>query len=151
MIDFNEKVRDHCHITGKYRGAAHWSCNINLKISKKLLVIFHNLRGYDSQLIFKELSKFNCEISVTPSGLEKYMNFTLNNNIVFIDSLLFLNSSLDKLNKNLSDKNFKYLSEEFSGKKLELVKKKGIYPYEYFNSFRKFKETNLPDIDKFFS
>ena len=43
----DNKVRDHCHITGKYRGAAHWSCNINLKLSKKIPVVFHNLRGYD--------------------------------------------------------------------------------------------------------
>ena len=62
-----------------------------------------------------------------------------------------MKSSLDKLAKNLSDKDFKYLSEVFSGKKLELVKKKGIYSYGYFNSFKRFKETNLPDIDKFFS
>ena len=79
------------------------------------------------------------------------MSFTLNKNIVFIDSMLLMNSSLDKLVKNLSDKDFKCLSEEFSGEKLELVQKKGVYPYEYFNSFKKFKETNLPDINKFFS
>ena len=49
----DEKVRDHCQITGKYRGAAHWSCNVSLKSSKKILAIFHNLRGYDSHLIIK--------------------------------------------------------------------------------------------------
>ena len=59
-------------------------------------MIFHNLRGYDSNLIFKELSKFNCNISVIPNGLEKYMSFTLNKNIVFKDSMLFLNSSVVK-------------------------------------------------------
>ena len=153
LIDLNDnKVRDHCHNTGKYRGAAHWSCNINLKISKKVPVIFHNLKGYDSHshLIFKELSKFDCKISVIPNGLEKYMSFSLNN-LVFIDSMLFMNSSLDKLVKNLSDSNFKCLSEEFSGEKLELVEKKGNYHYEYFNSFKKTKESKFPDIDKFFS
>ena len=62
-------------------------------------------------MIFKELSKFNCKISVIPNGIEKYMSFTLNSNIVFIDSMLFMNSSLDKLVKNLSDED--YLSEEF--------------------------------------
>ena len=77
------------------------------------------------------------------------MSFTLNNNIVFIDSMLFLNSSLDKLVENLGSKDFKYLREEFSGEQLELVKKKGIYPYEYFDSFKKFKESKLPDIDCF--
>ena len=106
LIEFNNKVRDHCHISGKYRGSSHWSCNINLKISKKLPVIFHNLRGCDGHLIFKELSKFDSKISVIPNGLEKYMSFTLNKNIVFIDSMLFLNSSLDKLAKNLSDEDF---------------------------------------------
>ena len=151
LIDFDEKVRGHCHITGKYRGPAHWSCNINLKISKKVPVIFHNLKGYDSHLIFKELSKFNCKISVIPSGLEKYMSFSLNSNMVFIDSMLFMSFSLDKLVKNLIEGDFKYLSEAFSGEKSELVKKKGAYTYEYFSSFKKFKETNLPDIDKFFS
>ena len=77
----DNKVRYHCQINGKYREAAHWSCNINLKVSKKLPVIFHNLRGYDSHLIFKELSKFRCNIDVIPNGLEKYMSFTLNKNI----------------------------------------------------------------------
>ena len=53
--DDDEEVRDHCHVSGKYRGAAHWSCNINLQLTKKVPVIFHNLRGYDSHLIFDEL------------------------------------------------------------------------------------------------
>ena len=114
-------------------------------------MIFHNLKGYDSHLIFKDLSTFNCKISVIPNGLEKYMSFTLNQDLIFTDSMLFMNSSLNKFVKNLSDKDFKYLSEEFSGEKLELVKQKGICPYEYFSSFKKFKESKLPDIDKFFS
>ena len=146
MIDGDNKVRDHYHITGKYRGASHWSCNINLIISKKVAVIFHNLKGYDSHLIFKELSKYDCKIS----GLEKYISFSVND-LVFIDSMLFMNSSLDILVKNLSDSDFKYLSEIYSGKKLELVKMKCVYPYEYFKSFKKFKESKLPDVDVCFS
>ena len=71
----NEKVRDHCHVTGKFRGAAHWSCNINLQITKKVPVIFHNLNGYDSHLIFWELNKFDVKINVIPNELEKYMAF----------------------------------------------------------------------------
>ena len=148
----DEKVRDHCHISGKYRGAAHWSCNINLKFTKKVPVIFHNLKGYDSHLIFKELSGFNgLRISVIPNGLEKYMAFTINKNLVFIDSVQFMNSSLDKLVKNLNDKDFKYLNEEFSNEQLKLVKEKGIYPYEYMKSFKRFSEDKLPDKSKFFS
>ena len=79
---FDHKVRDHYQITGKYRGCAHWSCNINLKITKKVPVIFHNLKGYDGNLVFKELSKLDCKISVTPNGSKKYMSFTLNKNLV---------------------------------------------------------------------
>ena len=142
LIDDN-KVRDHCHIIGKYN----WNCNINLKISKKLPIIFHNLRGYDSHLIFKELSKFNCNINLIPNGLKLYMSFTLNKNIIFIDSVLFMNSSLDKLVKNLND--FKYLSNVFKEKELNLVKKKGIYPYEYMNSFKRFKGNCLPEKNCF--
>ena len=83
-------------------------------------MIFHNLKGYDSYLIFKELSKSDVEISVIPNGLEKYMAFTLNKNLVFIDSMLFVNSSLVKLVENLNiDKDFEYLSEEFSGEGLK--------------------------------
>ena len=62
--------------------------------------------------------------------------------------MLFMNSSLDKLVKNLN--NFKYLSSVFNGEQLELVKQKGIYPYEYMNSFKRFKEDKLPDKDCFF-
>ena len=46
--DDDEKVRNHCHVTGKFKGAAHWSCNINLQLTKYVPLIFHNLRGYDS-------------------------------------------------------------------------------------------------------
>ena len=57
--DDDEKVRDHCHINSNFRGATHQSCNINLQLTKKVPVIFHNLRGYDSHLIFCELNKFD--------------------------------------------------------------------------------------------
>ena len=76
LINFdNEKVRDHCHVTGKVRGAAHWSCKINLQLTEKFPVIFQNLRGYDSHLIFRELNKFDVKIEVIPDGLEKYVAF----------------------------------------------------------------------------
>ena len=71
----DEKLRDHCHVTGKFRGAAHQSCNINLQLTKNVPVIFHNLRGYDSQLIFYELQNFDVKIDVIPNRLEKYMAF----------------------------------------------------------------------------
>ena len=86
-------------------------------------------------MIFKELSKFNVKISVIQNGLEKYMAFTINKYLVFIDSMQFINSSLDSLVRNLEDKDFKYLSEEYSGELLKLVKKKGVYPYECVDIF----------------
>ena len=61
------KVRDHCHITGKYRGAAHSQCNLKLKIPSKIPIIFHNLEGYDGHLIFRELNNFKeIDIQVIP-------------------------------------------------------------------------------------
>ena len=66
-------------------------------------------------LIFKELSRFDVKISVIPNGLEKYMVFTVNKNLIFIDSMQFKNSSLDSLVRNLMSEDFKYLSEEFGG------------------------------------
>ena len=66
LID--EKVRDHCHISDKFRGAAHFSCNANYKISKNVLVVFQNLKGYDGHLIMRELSNFDVKFDVIPRG-----------------------------------------------------------------------------------
>ena len=79
-----QKVWDYCHATGKFRGAAHWDCNVNFQLTKKVPVIFHSLRGYNSHLIFNELDKFDVKISVIPDGLEKYMAFYLNKNLVLL-------------------------------------------------------------------
>ena len=82
LLDVGDnKVKDHCHITGKYRGSAHWSCNIKFKLTKKVPVILHNLRGYYSHLIIKGIGKFDVKVNVIPiSGLETCMAFTINNN-----------------------------------------------------------------------
>ena len=90
------KVIDHCHVTGKFRGAAYWDCNINFQLTKKIDVIFHNLKGHDGHLIFSELNNFNVKINAIPNRLEKYIAFFLNKNLVFIDSMQFMNFSLDK-------------------------------------------------------
>ena len=81
----DNKVIDHFHITKKYRGSAHWSCSINLGLTKKVPVIFHNLRGYHliSHLIMQEIDKFDAKVSVIPNGLEKYMVFTIKQKFVF--------------------------------------------------------------------
>ena len=147
----DEKVRDHCYVTGKFRGAVHWNCNRNFQLPKTIPVIFHNLKGYDSHLILSELNKFDVKINVIPNGLEKYMAFFLGKNLVFIDSMQFMNSSLDKLVKNLSDEDFKYLVKEFRFNNLKILKQKGAYPYEYMNSFKRFNEEKLCARKYFFS
>ena len=96
-------------ITGKSRGSAHRDCNINLNSSQKIPAVFHNVKKYDSHLIMQELGKIN----VIPNGLEKYINFTINNKLTFNDNFQFLSSSLDSLVKNL-------------GNVLDLVKQKGF-------------------------
>ena len=78
----DDKVRDYCHITRKYRGSAHWSCNVNLGLTKKVPVIFHNLEGHDSHLIMQEIDKFDANINIIPKGLQKYTSFTINKNLV---------------------------------------------------------------------
>ena len=137
------RVRDHCHITGKFRGAAHNQCNLKFKMSKKLPIIFHNLRGYDGHLIFKELNNFNVDIEVIPKTIDKYMSLIVNRNIDFIDSLQFYKGSLDTLTSNLEDNHFKHLMPEFLTDKLEILKRKDAYPYEWVNSYEKFKYPTL--------
>ena len=71
----NEKVTDYCHVIRKFRGAAHGNCNIDFQLTKKVPVIYHNLRGYNSHLTFCEFNKFDVKINIIPNGLEKYMEF----------------------------------------------------------------------------
>ena len=93
-----DKVRDHCHITGKYRGATYKECNLKLRIPRKMSIIFHNLEGYDGHLIFRELNNFkDIDIQVIPKTDERYMRIIVNNNIIFLDSLQFCKASLDTL------------------------------------------------------
>ena len=159
----SKKVRDHCHITGKYRGAAHKKCNLNFQITNKIPVIFHNLRGYDSHFIMQEISAIikvkgkdgkeeekEMNINVIPNNMEKYMAIMLGNNLNFIDSFQFMSSSLDKLVSNLPKESLKYTSKRFQGMKLNLMSKKGVYPYDYMDSFDKFNE-QLPTKEDFFS
>ena len=161
----NVKVRDHCHVTGKYRGAAHVSCNLNFQLTNKIPVVFHNLKGYDSHFIMQEIGdiakknvyvdekgrQHEMRINVIPHNMEKYMAFMLGQNLVFIDSFQFMSSSLSNLVNNLPIEAFKYTGEEFQGEQLSLMKKKGIYPYDYMDSFKKFEDNRLPKKEDFFS
>ena len=102
--EYNNKdvpVRDHCYVTGKYRGSAHTKCNRYYRLTNKIPVIFHNLRGYDSHLIMQEIGKFIKDIDVNPNNMEKYMAFMIGRNLIFIDSFQFMSQSLSDLANNL--------------------------------------------------
>ena len=166
------KVRDHCHFTGEYRGAAHNECNINCKKPLILPVIFHNLQDYDSHLFIKQLAKVSGDLSAIPSTEEKYISFSKSITvdhyysknkgkllskkfeIRFIDSFKFLQTSLSKLvenlvkNKNPSD--FKNLNKVIKNNS-SLLTRKGVYPYDYVTSINKLKETKLPSKEDFYS
>ena len=64
------QYKKHCHVTGKYRGSAHTDCNLSYRLTNKIYVIFHKLRGYDSHLIMEEIGIFNKDISVIPNNME---------------------------------------------------------------------------------
>ena len=161
----DEPVRDHCHVTGKYRGSAHQSCNLKLQISAekiKIPVVFHNLKGYDSHFIInevrdiiqkaKETEEEEIKINVIAQNAEKYMAFYIGKHLAFIDSLAFLNSSLDKLASNLTEDDFIYTKKYFSDPvQFNLMKRKGVYPYDYMDSPGKFNDTELPSIGEFYS
>ena len=141
FIDNEQKVRDPCHLTGKYRGAAHESCNINVKKQQSnfIQVMFHNFSKYDYHLFFKTLlSKSKSQkIKVIPKTNEEY--FSVNFGCIrFIDSCRFLQSSLDSLVKSLHEDDLQLLKKEFP-ENVDLLNKKLAYPYEYFNSFEDYE------------
>ena len=113
------KVRDHCHYTGLYLGAAHSSCNLRFKIPSYIQVVFHNLAGYDAHLFIKELSKCTTAMGVMAKNTEDYISFSIEVEVDkyvdkdgnertkemelrFIDSIKFMSSSLDSLVNNLA-------------------------------------------------
>ena len=166
--DEDRKVRDHCHLTGKFRGAAHSMCNLKFRLPKFYPVIFHNLSGYDSHLFIKNLGKSEGKIDCIPNNEEKYISFTkhilvdkftdeegeekeVKREIRFIDSFKFMAASLDSLVKNLPKESFKNLTEFYEGDELNLLLRKGVFPYDWFNSFDRLSETNLPPKESFHS
>ena len=175
----DRKVRDHCHYTGKYRGAAHSSCNLRYRIPDYIPVVFHNLAGYDTHLFIKELAKHTTKIGVIAKTTESYISFLVKVEVDkfidkagnekskeielrFIDSFEFMSSSLDSLVNNLAKgghgpagpgaKPHEFWGfEKHDSKQKELLIRKGVYPYEYMDSWDKFEEKLLPSIDEFYS
>lgn len=174
----NQKVRDHCHWTGEFRRPLCNSCNLKSKKNRFIPVFFHNLKGYDSHLILgsiKDEHQFddkNRTIQIIPNNSEKYISFSykeykekdykdeddqikkykyFSHEIRFLDSFSFMASSLDSLSKNLTDEKFKITKEFYQNEeKFNLMKRKGIYPYEYMNSFEKYNEIKLPSKEMFY-
>ena len=154
----NIPVRDHCHMTGKYRGSAHKKCNFRLQISAekiKIPVVFHNLKGYDSHFIIEKLGDIikrePLNVKVIATNAEKYTAIYLDKNLAFIDSYQFMASPLANLAKNLPAEKYIYTSEAFEGEKLALMKEKGVYSYDYMDSEEKFSQTQLPQKGDFYS
>ncbi|XP_022809570.1 uncharacterized protein LOC111346556 [Stylophora pistillata] len=171
--DFEEgdKVRDHCHYTGKFRGAAHNSCNLKFQRPKFTPVVLHNLANYDAHLFVRNLGVLGGDIDCIPNNEGKYISFTKHvvvdkffeedNKLVevkrelrFIDSFKFMASSLDELVNNLAKKGkpfFQNTRKYYSGEKLNLLMRKGVYPYEWMDSIHKLDEPQLPPKEAFFS
>ena len=167
----NDRVRDHCHYTGRYRGPAHNSCNLKYRKPKFIPVVFHNLTGYDSHLFIKKLGSDNDKenIDCIPNNEEKYISFSKTVKvgeykdkktgdiriktfkIRFIDSFKFMGSSLEALVNNLPKDAFNNLERYYTKEDAELIKRKGFYPYEYMNTEERFKETKLPPREAFYS
>ena len=113
---------------------------------------FSQFKGHDGHIIFKELNNFdNIDIQAIPKTSEKYMSIIVNRNIVFLDSLQFYKGLLDSLASNLEDSDFKHLLSESPSNKLEILKRKHAYPYEWIDSYEKFNYTELPPKECFYS
>ena len=97
------------------------------------------------ETVFKELNNFDVDVAVIPKGIDKYMSIIVNRHITYVDSLQFYNSSPGTLALNLEDEDFKHLTSEFGIDKLEILKRKDVYPYEWVDSYEKFKHPSLPE------
>ena len=162
----NYKVRDHCHCTGKYRGAAHNICNLRYKVPKEILIVFHNGSIYDYHFIIKELVKeFEGNFEFLGENTEKYITFSvpikkkienkdleITYKIKFIDSYRFMASSLSKLVDNLSEGIHHNKCCSDCGSNLGYIKiKKEKLILECYNCKQRYKKINRELIKRFAS
>ncbi|XP_015125070.1 uncharacterized protein LOC107046862, partial [Diachasma alloeum] len=158
FISTDIKHRDHCHFTGRYRGAAHAGCNINYKNPHEIPVVFHNLSGYDAHFLIVDLVKhFESSVELLPLTKEKYISFRkylpqTKVSLRFIDSFRFMASSLEKLASYLTDTD-KTITRAHCNTEAEfhLLLRKGVFPYEYVDSWEKLDDEKLPPKESFYS
>ena len=157
----DRKVADHDHVTGYYLGAAHDECNRKRRVVYDIPIFFHNFRGYDSHLIVTAMSNAQYRtrgIQVIGQNMERYIQVKWGTNLVFRDSYMFLTSSLESLVQSLrktDEQKFKLLksimSTRYPNTDYKLLLRKGVFPYEYLNSFERFNDNQLPQRVNFFS
>ena len=157
----SETVRDHDHLTEKFRGVAHSQCNLQYQLPKFVPVIFHNLSNYDSNLFIKQFGLSKGSINCIPNNKEKYISFsktilpdgvedTYKNRIEirYIDSYKSMASSIDSLSKNLLLNQFREMRKVFAKDK-DLLIRKVVYPYDYMDNFERFNEVELTPANEF--
>ena len=169
LLNIQDKVRDHCHFTGRYRGAAHNICNLKYRKPNNISVFFHNLTGYDSHLFIKKLGVTEGNIDCIPNNEEKYISFskTIKTGeyidkkgevkdktfkIIFKDSMKFMATSMEALVNNLPEDAFKNLEKYFlHPEQIKLLKQKGFFPYDFMDSLEKINYPRPPPQKAFYS
>ena len=148
-------VKDHCHFSGRFRAALCNDCNLKRQNQKFIPVFIHASSNYDSHFIVRQLGYDIKNIHVIPNSTEKYISFSkkTNNgmNIRFVDTYRFLNRSLAELANNLPRNQFYHTSKFFSVNEMDLVTRKGVYPYEFTDSWKKLELQQLPLKTDFYS
>ncbi|XP_050516169.1 uncharacterized protein LOC126891303 [Diabrotica virgifera virgifera] len=155
--DDDIKCKDHCHRTGTYRGPSHQCCNLQLRETFMIPIVFHNL-GYDSHFLIKHLNTdIEGNFQILPLNKERYISFTkfvqgTKCSLRFIDSYRFMSESIDKLASYLTTSQNKILKSFFPNEiQFNLLTRKGVFPYEYLDSWEKLKDENLPPKNAFYS
>ena len=147
------KVRDLCHFSGEYREPAHNGCNRKLQEKRFIPIVFHNLKGYDSHIFIKAFHDLEEEPHCIPQNSEKMITFSLfkrgSSELRFIDSYAFMQFPLADLVKNL--KKFPIMSSQFEAQDVEILSRKGLFLYDWFDSFDKLYKTKYPPNKVFFS
>ncbi|XP_071055042.1 uncharacterized protein [Onthophagus taurus] len=168
-IKEGNKVCDHDHLTGLYRGPAHAVCNINYQLPKFIPIFFHNLSNYDCHMFVKDMALKEEDVDVIAQNKEKYISFSkkiivgenidskgklrrVHMKLRFVDSFRFMALSLEKLGSFLEDNQCVQIRKYFRNEEqFRLIRQKGVFPYSFVDSFEKLNLTALPDRSSFYN